>query len=410
MKRDYLPQLSLAERDRRWMALRKAMQDNNLDCLFIWGNNRAWGIGLANFRYVTHVGAREGIALFPLKRDPIVFAGNPHYYIPYNIFACHQTWVQDVRPLSGLHPVVEAVKELRLENGRLGVVDTRGELSYYTIPYEPFKSFLEMLPEAKFQNATGMLEEIRMIKSPEEIAFLQKSGDIAHVMVQRMIETSRAGIPEAEVYAEMHKAMLVHGGEDYAFNLFDSGNLDDPDLHLHHGKENPLSPTMRVLRPTDLVMTEFHSNYGGYLTGCEKSVILGKAPQELKDLHEVSLEAFEQGTAAMRPGNLFQDAVEAFRKPVLAAGMDFIELGLHGHGMGSPEFPTRVYKPSSSHTLAGSNVDKVVLQENMVFGTNIDIHHPKWRMNVGLMFGDTVVVTSQGPRALVNTPRELEKI
>jgi Xaa-Pro aminopeptidase len=410
MKRDYLPQLSLTERDRRWMALRKAMQDNNLDCLLIWGNNRAWGIGLANFRYVTHVGAREGIALFLLKRDPIVFAGNPHYYIPYNIFASHQAWVQDVRPLAGLHPVVEAIKELRLENGRFGIVDTRGELSYYTIPYEPFKSFLEMLPGAKFENVTWMLEEIRMIKSSEEITFLEKSGDIAHVMVQRMIETSRPGIPEAEVYSEMHKAMLVNGGEDYAFNLFDSANLDDPDLHLHHGKENPLSPTMRVLRPGDLVMTEFHSNYGGYLTGCEKSVFLGKAPKELKDLHEMCLEAFHHGTAAMKPGNLFRDAVDAFRKPVLAKGMDFIELGLHGHGMGSPEFPTRVYKSSSSHTLAGSNVDRVVLQENMVFGTNIDIHHPGWRMDVGLMFGDTVVVTAEGPRALVNTPQELEKV
>jgi Xaa-Pro aminopeptidase len=410
MKRDYLPQLSLAERDRRWMALRGAMADNNLDCLFIWGNNRAWGIGLANFRYVTHVGAREGIALFPLKRDPIVFAGNPHFYMPYNIFASHQTWVQDVRPLSGLDPVVEAIKELGLENARFGVVDTRGELSYYTIPYEPFRSFLEMLPGAKFQNVTWVLEEIRMIKSPEEIAFLQKSGDIAHVMVQRMIETSRPGIPEAGVYAEMHKAMLVHGGEDYAFNLFDSGNLDDPDLHLHHGKENPLSPTMRVLRPRDIIMTEFHSNYGGYLTGCEKSVILGKPPQELKNLHEVSLEAFERGTAAMRPGHLFRDAVEAFRKPVLDAGMDFIELGLHGHGMGSPEFPTRVYKSSSAHTLAGSNVDKVVLKENMVFGTNIDIHDPRWRNDVGLMFGDTVVVTSRGPRTLVNTPHHFEKM
>jgi hypothetical protein len=51
-----------------------------------------------------------------------------------------------------------------------------------------------------------------------------------------------------------------------------------------------------------------------------------------------------------------------------------------------------------------------MLQENMVFGTNIDIHHPKWRMNMGLMFGDTVVVTAQGPRALVNTPHQLEKM
>lgn len=410
MKRDYLPQLSITERDRRWTSLRKTMAEQAIDCLFIWGNNRAWGIGLSNFRYVTHVGAREGIALFPLKRDPVVFAGNPHYYVPYNIFAAHQNWVADVRPLAGLDPVIAAIKELGLEKGSFGIVDTQGQLSYYTVPYEPFKGMLEKLPQAKFRNVTRIVEELRMVKSDEEISFLQKSGDIAHLMVQKMIETCRPGILEAEVYAEMHKALLVNGGEDYAFNLLDSGNLDDPDLHLHHGKENPLSPTMRVLRPGDIIMTEFHSNYGAYLTGCEKSVYLGRAPQELKDLHEMCIEAFEQGTAAMKPGNLFRDAVEAFRKPVLAAGMDYIELGLHGHGIGSPEFPTRVYKASSVHTLAGSAVDQVVLQENMVFGTNIDIHHPSWRKDLGLMFGDTVVVSARGARSLVHTPRDLEKI
>lgn len=409
MKRDYLPQLSLAERDRRWAALRNAMEKDGLDCLFIWANNRSWGIGLQNFRYVTHVGAREGIALFSLKRDPIVFAGNPHYYVPYNIFAEHQNWTKDVRILSGIAPVIEAIKELGLEKSKFGVVDTRGELTYHTIPYEPFKALVEALPGAKFQNATMLVEEIRMIKSAEEITFLQKSGDIAQAMVQRMVDTCRPGIPEAEVYAEMHKALLVNGGEDYVFNIFDSGNLNDVDLHLQHGKENPLSPTMRMLRQNDVIMTEFHSNYGGYLTGCEKSVFLGNPPQELKDLHELCLEAFDRGTAAMKPGNTFGIAVEAFRKPVLDAGMDFIELGLHGHGMGSPEFPTRVYKSSSSHTLAGSAVDKVVLQENMVFGTNIDIHNPKWRKDLGLMFGDTVVVTARGPRSLINTPRDLQK-
>ena len=410
MKRDYLPQLSRTERDHRWSALRTAMEQHGLDCLFIWANNRSWGIGLQNFRYVTHVGAREGIALFSLKREPIVFAGNPHYYIPYNIFAEHQNWTSDVRPLSGIGPVVDAIKELGLENGHFGVVDTRGELTYHTIPYEPFKQMLEALPGAKFQNATMLVEEIRMIKSAEEITLMQKSGDIAQAMVQKMIETCRPGVPEAEVYAEMHKALLVNGGEDYAFNIFDSGNLDDTNLHLQHGKENPLSPTMRMLRPRDIIMTEFHSNYGGYLTGCEKSVFLGKPPHQLKELHELCLEAFDQGTAAMKPGNLFKDAVDAFRKPVLKAKKDFIELGLHGHGIGSPEFPTRVYKASSSHTLAGSAVDTIVLQENMVFGTNIDIHDPGWRMDVGLMFGDTVVVTAAGPRSLINTPRELEKV
>lgn len=409
MRSEYLPQLSLNERERRWQLLREEMAERNLDALFVWGNNRSWGGGLANFRWITHVGVREGIALMPLEADPIVFAGNPHFYEPYNLFAAAQHWISDVRPLSGIRPVRDAIQELSLGGGRIGIVDMMGELSYHTIPYAPFSALLDMLPDAEFVDATRMVEELRMVKSAEEIGFLEEAGRLARLMVEAMINTARPGITEATVYSAMHHTLLVNGGEDYAFNLFDSGNLADPDLHLHHGKENPLSPTMRELREGDIIMTEFHSNFGGYMAACEKSVILGEAPSELKRIHEVCLQALESAIEALAAGNTFGDAIRAIRAPVAAEGLDFVELGLHGHGIGSPEFPTQVYKPSSTHTLAGSEAEEVVLAENMVFGTNIDIHDPRWRKDLGLMFGDTVVVTATGGRTLVGTPTALEK-
>jgi hypothetical protein len=47
------------------------------------------------------------------------------------------------------------------------------------------------------------------------------------------------------------------------------------------------------------------------------------------------------------------------------------------------------------------------LEENMVLGTNIDIHNPRWRTDVGVMLGDTLQVTPQGGRRLVGIPLEL---
>jgi len=43
----------------------------------------------------------------------------------------------------------------------------------------------------------------------------------------------------------------------------------------------------------------------------------------------------------------------------------------------------------------------------MIFGTNIDIHNPRWKTDVGVMFGDTVQVTSSGGRRLVGIPLDL---
>jgi hypothetical protein len=65
-----------------------------------------------------------------------------------------------------------------------------------------------------------------------------------------------------------------------------------------------------------------------------------------------------------------------------------------------------VYKPGMG-LMGGDNIPAFVLEENMVLGTNIDIHNPRWRTDVGVMLGDTVQVTAKGGRRLVGIPLEL---
>jgi hypothetical protein len=55
-------------------------------------------------------------------------------------------------------------------------------------------------------------------------------------------------------------------------------------------------------------------------------------------------------------------------------------------------------------------MEDYVLRESMVFGTNIDLFDPGWKDDVGLMLGDTVVVTPQGGRRLCNVPLELPQV
>jgi len=59
--------------------------------------------------------------------------------------------------------------------------------------------------------------------------------------------------------------------------------------------------------------------------------------------------------------------------------------------------------------MAGQGLESVPLEENMVFGINIDIHDPAWRKDVGVMYGDTVLVTSNGPECLVGVEPKLSQ-
>jgi Xaa-Pro aminopeptidase len=107
----------------------------------------------------------------------------------------------------------------------------------------------------------------------------------------------------------------------------------------------------------------------------------------------------------MKPGNTVRQVWDAMREPVDSRGFDYVELGFHGHGLASPEYPTVVYRPGGGALSAGTAFD-MPLQQDMVLGTNIDVHNPGWRKDVGIMIGDMIHVTSNGPRRLVEIPTD----
>ena len=66
---DEWPDLTEAERDRRWREVRWRMDMAGLDCLLVWGNESKWQSALANNRYLTGRVA-PGCVLFPLDGEP----------------------------------------------------------------------------------------------------------------------------------------------------------------------------------------------------------------------------------------------------------------------------------------------------------------------------------------------------
>ena len=426
--KEYLPQFSLEERNRRWAAVWGEMGLNDLDCLLLIGNDRMFGMGNSNIRYLTQIcGQRMGAAvIFPLDGTPVVFASPPHMHDkPFPVYKAFNNWIFETRSMGGLKPVVESLKDLGYEKGNIGLVGFKGAFKSSTIGYQEYQFLLTELPRANFIEATPILDRMRMTKSKEEIVMLKKSGEIARLKIDSMIKMAVPGVKECELYAEMIKTEISHGGEALIFNLLASGSVTDTEhiQHLLHGRGQPLSPTTRPLKKGDLIITEFHTSYGGYLTACEKSVFIGKPPKELTRIYDVCLECFERGIQKLRPGVTVREAAEAFREPARKADMDYIELGFHGHGLSSPEFPTIVYAPKKLETgfdtetllsegwtgVYGS--DAFELKENMVFGTNIEIQDPAWRSDVGIMGpGDTIWITEKGPIKLVETSLEFSMV
>ncbi|MEK7878407.1 MAG: M24 family metallopeptidase, partial [candidate division NC10 bacterium] len=302
------------------------------------------------------------------------------------------------------------------ERGQIGLAAFSSAIvTIPTILHGEMVALERELPTATFVPAGWLLEQMRLIKSEEEIRMLARAGEVARKTVDAMIRTARPGVMEAELYAEMARTQIVNGAEPVIFNLLASGPVEHSRSeiwHLLHGAEQPAVPSRRPLQKGDVVISEFHTHYGGYLAATEFTVYVGdRAPAGLKDIHKVCVEALRTTLEVMRPGTALQQAWEAIRRPAEKAGMDFVELGFHGHGMASPEFPTVVYRPGYGlPSMNGSRIGKLELQEGMVFGNNIDVFDPRWKPDVGCMFGGMFVVRKHGGEPLVHVPLELPEV
>jgi len=235
-------------------------------------------------------------------------------------------------------------------------------------------------------------------------------------MLDTLVAVAEPGRLECEVYADMVRSHIALGGEAQIFLHFASGPIegDGPPKCLLHGHAQPLAPTTRPLENGDVIVLELHANFGGYLAAAEFSLVLGSPPTELVRIHEAQLACEDALEQTLRPGATFQEVWEAARKPCEEAGLEFVELGFHDHGLVSAGAFSVVYRQTAPHDgrLIGAPHDgrlvgSVAVRENMVFGTNIDLFDPSWKSDVGLMFGDTLHVGAQETRRLVETPRDV---
>jgi Xaa-Pro aminopeptidase len=411
---DYLPQLSLEERDRRWQVLRSKMLMAGVDVLVLLGNDIYWDMGLANLRYVTGMGAKMGShALFFLDEDPVLYNAVAHMSRPFHLLSSTQRWVSDVRISRGVAELAAELRDRGHARSRIGLVGFTSTIQTSpTFLDSELRTLEAALPEASLVDFSYALQEMRVVKSDEEIGMMRKAAQISRKVLDALVASAVPGVTEAEVYAEMVRTQIANGAEPNIFNLLASGPVSHPSdelWHLLHGVDQPMVPTTRPLAQGDLIVTEWHTKYGGYLVHTEYTVYIGRTvPAPLQRIWDVSIECLDASREALQPGVTLREAWQAIRRPAERAGLDFVELGFHAMGLASPEFPTVIYQPGfGSPKLDGSLIGDVVLQEGMCFGNNIDLHDPSWKPDVGCMLSDFMVVRPGGAELLVGTPRTI---
>ena len=394
------PRFSLAERDRRWHAVRARMAEQGLDAI-VTPQNTAHSMDFqSNTRYLTHCGGggdADIAAVFPLEGEVTVFATSAAARWP-NV----QDWTHDIREARRRYGdlIVERLRELRVDTGRIGITglgETQGTRTPEgTILYGTWKTIREAFPRAELVDATAILTDVRYIKSAEEIDALTKSMEIIEFAYEAEIEAARPGVKDWEVWAATLGALMRNGSEMPVHCNWVSGR-------------NPVRtltrPSMRILERGDLIINEVEASWIGYRSQGVQPVFVEVADPVHLELIKVQREIFNELMEALKPGitvgELARLTQESAQRAAPAAGPAAgaqSKLTMHGRGAGDDG-------PIITGTARDPDQLKVALRENMVF-----IFKPSAVTADGTSlstWGDTVVVTPNGGRRLGKRKHDL---
>ncbi len=171
-----IPQLSLSERGRRYRKVRERMAREGIDLLLLSANHSRWEQMMADSRYLTCIGgfATEVFTVFPLNGDVTAFVFNRADW-----WKEAQSWVSDVRNGRNhwARNVIEKLGEMGFRKGKIGISGLSGLVRAPDgiISHATVQALGEAFPQAEIANATELMQDVRAIKSQEEVSFLERS-------------------------------------------------------------------------------------------------------------------------------------------------------------------------------------------------------------------------------------------
>jgi Xaa-Pro aminopeptidase len=387
--------LSRGELERRWMGARRRMKNAGVDALLIQGFSNFSGGGY--FRWFTGLAGGTGNAntlIFP--REGLL------------TLVCHGDEGGE-RRLDGHDPSFPGIgtrltvpnfpaagylahfdADLVAREIRKAGIRTLGRVGG-TAMYHGFVHRLEeLLPGLEWIDASDMIDEIKAVKSPEEIDLIRQTAAIQDAIMAKLPDYIRPGVRDYEVAGQAMGLGQALGGEGGHFHAA-SAPADAPVVM------RPRQQQGREIRMGDVFVFQCeNSGPGGYYVHLARAFVLGKAPQTLKDGFAAAVEAQQFTLSLVRPGTSGRAVFAGYNAFLRDRGLP-AEKRLHCHAQGYDTVERPLVRP----------------EETMVFaqGMNIGIH-PGFTIGGGYAtVCDNFVINDNGvPERLSKTPVEIIEI
>ncbi len=388
-------QFSPKEYARRHAALRDKMREHRLDAVIVPGGPSHWSFG-GGMTWLTGHWEWHALAsyvLVPLDGEPtLIFSmGGTHAECVRRLVAPALSDVRHSRGGRYAEVMVERLKELKLERGRIGLVEIDPRHKVY-LPVNQYNDLRAGLPEAELVFTRSLIHELVVIKSEEELACVRAAGLMCQHALEAMVAAAKPGATEVDLRAAAGSAILNDGG-DIDFLIIGSTPMADPKMIFGNPR-----PSGRVLKHGDIINMELAAGYRGYTAQIGSPITVGEPTDMVKKFwHEVTLPGYRRIIAEIAPGK----PVEAMR----TASKFFRDNGYQSRPTQTHGIDLVTDKPHVVAEHVAAEAFEQVLKPGMVIMAEPNPITPDGLF--GIFLGHTFIVTDSGHEVCDSFPLEI---
>jgi Xaa-Pro dipeptidase len=215
---------------------------------------------------------------------------------------------------------VQFLKDRGVSTGQVGIEER--------VRFAVFDGLRKEAPAIEFVSADPVTAGCRVIKSPAELALMQRASDITVAAYKAAFATMKEGMTQVDVrnnISAAYKALGVTGEAMVSFGKFTA---------FPHGSITP-----QKLREGDIVLVDDGCSVDGYQSDITRTIVFGKSTARQREIWSLERRAQDAALAAAKPGASCESVDAAARKVItdFGFGPDYKVPGLPhrtGHGIG----------------------------------------------------------------------------
>ncbi len=296
------------ERGARVEKARGLMRENKLDAILCAAGSSLF--------YYTGSRYNQGIWVVPAKGEPVWFvpeADEERARGAIRLGGSIHAWSASEGPYKRIGQALAG-------SARVGIEER--------VPFAIFDGLRRELPRVEFSSADPVTVGCRVIKSPAEIALMQRANDITIAAYKAAFATMREGMTNRELSATIAAAYRALGAPGDAMVIYGKYTA------FPHGSIQPQS-----LREGDVVLVDDGCTVDGYQSDITRTTVFGKPTARQREIWNLERKAQDAALAAARPGATCESVDAAARRVITDAGFGpgYKVPGLPhrtGHGIG----------------------------------------------------------------------------